>query len=140
MERESSLPLSQVAPGSPFTSSLVLLHPVPPSQKPTYEDTLGLLFSASGGTHADHEGRIRMKKTEESGVATFPTASFLWAKAGCSLSKVTWSIRASNHAEVASIGDGEDAHVTRQRRDSLVLSSLHLCKPDLCSNVLKYPI
>lgn len=34
--------------------------------------------SASGGTHADREGRIRTKKTEESGAAIYPTAFFLW--------------------------------------------------------------
>lgn len=82
-----------------------------------------------------------MKKTEESGSPHFPLLPSCGPpKAGCSLSKVTCSIRASNHAEVASIGGGDDAHVTRQRRDFLVLNSLHLCKPDLCSNVPKYPI
>jgi hypothetical protein len=39
-------------------------------------------------------------------------------------------------AEVAGLGD-DDAHVTRQLRDSLVMSPSHLCKPDLYSNVLK---
>lgn len=43
-------------------------------------------------------------------------------------------------AEVASLGDDDDAHVARQHRDSLVMSLSHLCKPDLCSDVLKYPI